>query len=765
MKEQDNTVTTYTSIGQARPLIDGQAKVTGAAQFAPDVHLPGVLHARLVTSSHAHANVRAIHTAQALTVPGVVAVLTAPDLPDVPPTERKRLMLARGRVMFVGQPVALVLATSEAAAEDGVEQVFVEYEPLPAAVTMDEALAEAAPLVWPDGMPGGSGDTGGHGASGGQVPETRHNNIVNQTRYTRGDLAAGFAEAEMVIERTYTTPTVHQSSIETQGVIVQPDPLTGGLTIWTSTQSPFDVRTDVAEVLGMSEADIRVIAMTIGGGFGAKIVLYEPLVALAARTVNRPVRLVLTRLEELLATNPAPAMRIRARLGAKRDGTLTALEGEVWADNGCYPFELAGFVARMFGSFYRIPNFSLTGTDVLTFKMSASAYRAPGATSVIFALDCLLDELAQRLNLDPIEIRLKNSARPGDLMANDSPWPGMGMREVLEALQEHPAWKYREQARAAGRGVGVAVGGWSGGVEPAAALCALNRDGRLQIHIGSVDVSGTMTGFSLMAAEAFGVPPEDVRVIFSDTDTAPYAGMSAGSKVTFTTGAAVVQAAREARQQLLAIAAEEFEAAVEDLEIVDRKVQVRGVPSKAIKLSDVAAMTMGFDERYAPIIAHGRHVENTSAPAFSAQLAEVEVDRETGEVHLRRLVAIQDVGRAINPLAIQGQMHGGATQGVGWALYEQMIFDQQGQLLSGSWMDYALPHITQTPPVFETIIIEVPSDNGPFGVRGVGEAPVIPTAAAIANAIADATGARVTDLPMTAPRVLAALSQLHQGIS
>jgi CO/xanthine dehydrogenase Mo-binding subunit len=754
-------MTTHAFIGQPKPLIDGPVKVTGAARFAPDVYLPGVLHARLVTSTQAHANVRAIHTEQALAVPGVVAVLTAKDLPDITPEDRKRLLLARGRVMFVGQPIALVLATSEAAAHDGAEQVQVDYELLPAAITLDEALAENAPLVWPEGVPSRSGDTGGHGASasGGEVQETRRSNIAKRTTYKRGDLAAGFAQADVVIERTFNTPMVHQSSLETHGVIVQPDPLTGGLTIWTSTQAPFDVRKDVAEIVGVPESNVRVIGMTVGGGFGAKIVLYEPLVALAARAVNRPVRLVLTRLEELLATNPAPPIRIRARLGATRDGALTALEADVWVDNGCYPFELAGFVARMFGSFYPVPNFHLTGSDVLTFKPSASAYRAPGAISVIFALDCLLDELAQRLNLDPIEFRLKNAARPGDLMANNEPWPGMGMREVLEALREHPAWKNREQARAAGRGVGIAIGGWTGGVEPAAALCGLHRDGKLHVHVGSVDMTGTMTGFALMAAEAFGVSPDDVRVVFSDTDTAPYAGMSAGSKVTFTTGAAVVQAARAARQQLLAIAAEEFEAAVEDLEIVDSKVQVRGVPSKAIKLSELAEKTMGFDERYAPVFAHGRHVETTSAPAFNAQLVEVEVDRETGEVRLHRIVAVQDVGRAINPLAIQGQMHGGATQGIGWALYEQMVYDEQGQLLTGSWMDYALPGVTHTPPVFETVVIEVPSDNGPFGVRGVGEAPVIATAAAIANAIADATGARLTELPMTAPRVLAALRQ------
>ncbi|HLF02060.1 MAG TPA: molybdopterin cofactor-binding domain-containing protein, partial [Anaerolineales bacterium] len=480
------------------------------------------------------------------------------------------------------------------------------------------------------------------------------------------------------------------------------------------------------------------------------------LVATAARAVNRPVRLVLTRSEEMLATHPAPPMRMRVRLGAKRDGTLTALEGDVIVDNGCYPFEIAGFFAYMLGSFYRAPNLRVRGMDVLTFKRSAGAYRAPGAPNVVFALDSAMDELARRLKMDPFEVRLLNASRAGDPMADDKAWAGMGMREVLEVLREHPVWKNRAAARAQGRGVGLAVGGWPGGSEPAAAVCSLDRDGILQLHVGSVDLTGTLTGFSLIAAEAFGIAPEKVRVVFSDTDTAPYSGATGGSKVTFSTGGAVIEAAREAKRQVLEIAADLLEAAVEDLEIVDGAVQVRGAPSKAIKLSRIADKIMRWNGKYAPIFAQGRFAQQGDAPAFNAQLVELEVDRETGEVRLHRLVAVQDVGRAINPLAVKGQMMGGAAQGIGWALYESMEHDSQGQLLTGTWLDYAVPHSTQTPPI-ETIIVEVPSETGPFGARGVGEAAVVPTAAAIANAIADATGVRLTDLPMTAPKVLAKL--------
>ncbi len=754
-------MTEFKTVGRPTPLIDGRAKVTGATHYASDLQLPGMLHARLITSLHAHANLRGIEIEGALAVPGVVTVLTAKEMPDIAPSSRGHLLLARGRVIFAGQPLAVVLATSEAAAEDGVQQVVVDYEPLPAAITIDEALAENAPLVWPQGVPTGAGDAGAHGADIGSDAKSKRkaSNVAGQESFVRGDVAAGFAEADVVIEGTFTTPMVHQSALETQSLVAEPNPLTGGITLWVSTQAPFGARNEVANVLGIPESDVRVVGMAVGGGFGGKNGLYEPLVAAAARAVGRPVRLVLTRMEEMLAANPAPPARIHLRLGAKRDGTLTALSSEIFLDNGCYPFDLGGFLGYMLGSFYRAPNFSIHGTDVLTFKVSAGAYRAPGAPSVIFALDSLMDELAERLHIDPIELRLRSAARPGDPMADGEPWPSIGMRDVLEALRDHPAWKQREEARARGRGVGVAVGGWPGGTEPAAAACNLNRDGILQVNVGSVDLNGTTTGFALIAAEVFGVAPDQVRVVFSATDTAPYSGASAGSKVTYTTGAAVVQAAREAKQQVLSIAAEELEVAVEDLEIVDGSVRVRGVPGRAIKLGDIAGKAMRFGGRYAPVFAQGRVAQTATAPAFNAQLAEVEVDQETGEVRLQRLIIVQDVGRAINPLAIEGQLMGGATQGIGWALYEKMEYDSQGQLLTGSWMDYAVPNIIQT-PAMEAVIVEVPSESGPFGARGVGEAPVVPTAAAIANAIADATGVRLKDLPMTAPRVLDSLKHV-----
>jgi CO/xanthine dehydrogenase Mo-binding subunit len=657
--------------------------------------------------------------------------------------------------------VAIVLATSEALADDGADKVVVDYEPLPAAITMDEAMAENAPLVWPSGVPSGANEAAGeHGISDpGTTGPTKAvpSNIVDTARFQQGDVTAGFAEADAIVERTYSTPMVHQSPIETQTVLAQPDPSTGSMYIWASSQTQFGLQHSIAEILGVPDSDVRVTATPVGGAFGSKFGLYEILAAVTAHVVGRPVRFALSRIEEMSAGNPAPAARLRLRLGAKRDGTLIALNGEITLDNGCYPFGLGGFLGYMLGSFYRVPNFEITATNVVTFKQSTGAYRAPGATSLFFALDTAIDELAERLNIDPIEMRLKNISIAGDPMVDGRPWPSNGAREVLAAVRDHPVWQRRAKVKAAGCGVGVALGGWLGGTEPAAAVCSLQRDGLLHVNVGSVDLSGTTTGFALVAAEAFGVMPDKIRIITSDTETAPYAGGTGGSKTMYTVGAAVAAAASEARRQVLAIAADELEAAIEDLEIVDGKVMVRGVPSSGIKLSDLAGKTMQFGGKYAPVFAGGRTAERVPSPAFCAQLAEVEVDRETGAVTVKNLVVAQDVGRAINPLTIQGQMHGGAVQGLGWALYEQMVYGSQGELLTGSWLDYNLPHSTQSAEHIDTLIVEVPSEKGPFGARGVGEPPVIPTPAAVANAIAAATGVRLTALPMSAPRVLAEL--------
>lgn len=751
----------FSFVGRPTPLIDGGAKVTGHLKYTADLKLPGMLHARFVMSTYAHAKIKGIDKDEALAVPGVHAVLTAADLPPLAPSSRARLMLARERVIFVGQPIALVLAENEAAAADGAECVEVDYEPLQAVTTMDAAMAKDAPLVWPTGIPTGAEDEAAHGAdSGGETEDSEEqaSNIAGRTKIQQGDVEQAFAQADVIVERTFETPMVHQSSIETQALIAQPHPMTDVVTMWGSIQSPFGVRLTVAEVLGIPESDVNVYGMPVGGAFGAKFGLYEPLVALVAATVGRPVSLVLTRGEELLTTNPAPALRFAGKLGFKRDGSLLAMQAHVVADTGIYPSGLGGFAAFQFANFYPTPNLLLESVNVVTFKQSVGAYRAPTSPTAFMAVETLFDEAAEQLDMDPIELRLKNAAKTGALMPDGDKFPPIGMVETLQAVRQHPLWQNRAESKEKGRGVGVAIGGWMGGLEPGAAVCKLNRDGVLQLQIGSADLSGTPTAFALLAAEVYGLDPEQLRFVYSDTDSSPYAGGVGGSKTLYTLGNAVIRAAQEARRQTLAIAAEEFEVSAEDLEIIDGRVQVKGFPDRSISLGEIAGKSMNFDGKYEPVHSSGRQAITDRAPSFSAQIAEVEVDEETGEVNVVNLAVVQEVGRAINPMAVEGQMQGGATQGIGWALYEEMRYDDDGQLLSGSWMDYAMPDAMQAAPI-QTEILEIPSISGPFGARGVGEPPVIPTVAAIANAVAHATGVRLTQTPMTAPRVLTALKQ------
>jgi CO/xanthine dehydrogenase Mo-binding subunit len=753
-------------LGRSVPRVDGADKVLGATRYAADLKLPAMAHARLVLSPHPHARIRGIDGSDARRVPGVLAVLGAGDLglPRLDPTSRSRCPLAVDRVLFTGHPVAVVVAETEAAAEDAAQRVAVDYEPLPAVLDPLEAMRPDAPRVREaTGGDAGQESLAAHGAAvGGEaVDEATGPNVVSTTRFARGDVEAGLAAAHVVLKRRYATPVVHQGYLEPRAAVASVDPA-GSLTVWTATQALFATRSEVAEALGLPEHRVRIVATPIGGGFGAKFALLEPLVGALALRLGRPVSLVLSRTEEFLATTPAPRAVLEIEAGAARDGALTALRGRVVFDAGAFAGAPVGIALLLLGGPYRVPNLELRGYEVLTHKPGSGAYRAPGAVQAAFALESHLDELARALGLDPLELRLRNAAREGDPLPNGQPWPRIGLAQTLERLRELRAARQDAAAAAAGdggrlrRGTGVAVGGWLGGIEPAAAICRLDRDGTLTVLVGTVDLSGTNTVLAQIAAESFGLPLDDVKVVNGDSDGAPYAGASGGSKVTYTVGAAVERAARDARRQLLGIAAAELEAAVEDLEIVDRAVRVRGVPGRALPIAQLAKLCMQFGARYAPVLGHGQTATIARAPAFAAHLAEVEVDVETGRVRVLGETVVQDVGRALNPAAIEGQIQGGVAQGVGWALLERMAYDPAGQLLSATLMDYALPQSDQAPPV-RAVLLEVPSDHGPFGAKGVGEPPVVAAPAAIANAIRDATGHRFTELPITEQAIAGAL--------
>src|SRR6266851_595366 len=638
------------AVGRRRQ--EGGEKVTGATRFTADLELAGLLHVHLVLSHAPSARIRRIETGAARAVPGVVDVVMGADLPGV---ERAGpdLPLAVDRVFYAGQPVVAVIAESESAATDAAALVEVEYEETQPVVDPIAAMGAQAPLVLGEAEAPDAEDASLHGASAAAdgAPDERPRNVTGVAHLKRGDTDAALKAADVVVKGTYRIAGAHQSFMEPHVAVVRPEP-DGGLTVWSSTQGPFVVRDTVAGLLDLPPHKVRVVGMPVGGGFGGKIELLEPLLALLAVRLHRPVRLALGRSHEFVVGRPAPAAQFDLELGAKRDGTLVALRARFHYDNGASAGWHAGLTANFLGGTYRVPNFDLRGFEVSTNKTPTDAYRAPGATQAYFALETAMDELAVRLEMDPIELKLRNVSREGDPTAD-------------------------------------------GG----------------------------------------------------DTASAPFSTTSSGSQVTYSVGGAVYEAAREARRQLLEIATEELEAAPEDLEIVGGRVAVKGAPSRSVEITKLVRMSREFMGRHKPIEATGRSAVQAASPMFTLHIARVRIDRETGAFQLSGYAAIQDVGHAINPPEVEGQIHGGATQALGRALGEQLVYDGDGQLRTASFLDYELPAADQVPDI-DVRLIEIPSPVGPLGAKGVGEPPAIPGTAALANAVSRASGVRVHDVPI-----------------
>ena len=772
MTQTVDTAKEHAMVGKSVRRQDGKEKVMGRTRYAGDLPIGGILHARLVLSPYAHARITNIDTTAALALPGVQAVYTSETLgmAQRESTSRSQAPLASGEVLWCGHPVAIVLAETQAQAEDGAAAVEVDYEPLPAVIDPVSAMQPGAPLARhrkKDEVSEIAG--GGAHAAVSQEEETEPDkeelseNVSDKVHFHRGNMEEGWREAEVVVERTYNTSFVHQSYLEPQSITVVPNPMSEQLTVWASSQGMFAVRSDVSEALELPERQIRVESVPIGGAFGGKFGLIEPLAAAAAYRAGKAVRLVYTREEDLLAGNPAPYSSIHLKIGAKRDGTLVAMEAKVIFDTGAYPGSAVVLGGLMLGSTYRCPNFEYRCYEVLTNKVSVGAYRAPGAPQACFALESAVDELCQQIGMDPAAFRLQNALREGDPTMDGRQWPRVGLIECIQKVQEHPLWAQRAQQQEVPEelqgwkiGVGMAVGGWPGGTEPAAAACRLEKDGTITVVVGTVDLTGSDTSLSLIAAEGLGMSASTVNVVHDTTDTMPYSGGTGGSKTTYSMGPAVLAAARDAHNQILSIASEMLEAAAGDLEIEGDKVVVRGTPGKSVALKEIAQASMRFAGQYEPVYGRGRAANKTSSPMFAAHLAKVAVDPETGEVRVLDYVAAQDVGFAINPAEVEGQIHGGVTQGLGWALFEGLVYDANGQALTTSFMDYAVP-LSKDVPNITPILVEIPSTLGPFGAKGVGEPPVVPVGATIANAIRNAVEARVTQLPITSERLFKAL--------
>ena len=754
----------HRSVGKPITRLDGAGKVSGKTIYADDMKVPRMLHAKVLGSPYAHARIKSIDTVAARRHPGVEAVITAADLPEYKKNDsnRRGLVFPDSEVLFHGQPLAAVLASDPHIAEEALELINVEYETLPPVVDPIAAMAEDSALVRSPISDVDRSEEQGHVTLDvhQKEQEGKPSNIASQMNFKRGDVEAGFAEADCVVERVWRSAMVHQSYIEPHSTIADYDN-SGQLSVWTSTQAPFYIRDELSQTLGIPENKIRVTATEVGGGFGGKIYLTELLVSILAMIVKRPVKHIMSRKEDMLSATPAPFAQVDMKTGMKRDGTLTAIKARLVYDSGAFPGAPMLPGCLLAGGYYKCANLEIQGYEVLTNKVSVGALRAPGAHNATFAIESHMDMMARRLGLDPLEVRLENAVEEGDPLPSGQLYPRIGLKQCLEAIAESDVWKRRSAAKLQpNRGVALAIGGWMGGLQPASAIVCLNSDGTLNVTVGSSDITGTNTSFQQIAAEVLNVPLEMVNVTTGDTSTAPYAGMSAGSKTIYTVGRAVKLAAEDARRQILEIAARRLEATPQELDMVDGEIRVKGATEdKSVTFQRIGKLTTNFAAPLPAIVGVGSISTRQMAPGFTAQAAEVEVDPDTGEITLLGFAIAQDAGFAINPLSVAGQMQGGASQGLGIALSEEMLYDEQGRLLNANLLDYRLPTTRDLPPI-EAIIVEVPSEEGPYGARIVGEPSIVAGAAAIGNAVEEAIGARITEAPITPERVLRALGKL-----
>jgi CO/xanthine dehydrogenase Mo-binding subunit len=741
-------------LGQGRKIIDGLEKITGRARYVADLEVQGLTHARVMLSPYPHARILGFDKAAALAVPGVIAVLTAEDIPErTPGNSRPNAILARGEVLFAGQPVAVVVAYSLNAASDALALLEVEYEPLAVVADGVTALEPGSALVWPNGLPGSGSEMASiHGGDSAGASESFGANLSDHKVWKRGDLEAGFAASSVVIERTYTNAWVHQAYLEPSAVIVEPDQR-GGLTVYSSTQGQFVVRDEVAKITGLRARDVKVVPMTVGGGFGAKYGMLEPLIAAVAFKLQKPVKLVLSRSEDMQTTMPSPGTQISLKTGCSSDGRILAIQARIVLDAGAFPFGFLSIVASTLGGMYKCDNLEITGDEVFTHKSGAGAYRAPGVPQALFALESNIDEMARTLRADPLEFRFQNVVEAGDQTGVNRKWPESNLRACLDRVREHPTWQNRGSRL--GEGVGLAIGAWPGAYSPAGAVCRVESDGTVRLHVGSVDISGVHSSLVLIAAETLNVNPDHVQIVQGTTDSGPVAPASGGSQITISLSGAVSSASEGVRDQLLKLAAEHFEAHRDDLELEDGFVRVKGVPEKNIGIGKLAERAESKSGGPGPVMAEGRSAIKVGAPGFVAHLVRVNVNLETGHVTPLEYVAVQDVGFALNPTLIEGQMQGGAVQGLGFGLFENLRFED-GSLSSANFLEYQFPRAQDVPSI-ETIILEIPSEHGPYGARVVGEPPITAGAAAVANAIRDAVGVRVTELPVKPETIWRAL--------
>jgi xanthine dehydrogenase molybdenum-binding subunit len=747
---------TYKVIGTRPVRPDGADKVTGRAAYGADIHLPGLLHGKVLRSPHAHARIIAIDTSAATAMPGVYAVITAIDMgkldhdgiADLGESQMqlsylRNLILAEGKVLFHGHPIAAVAASSIHVAEEACKAIKVTYELLTPVMTVEQAMAPGAPLLH-DHM---------RTESLGKKTETR-SNIAHHTQHAHGSVDEGFAEADLVVERSFTTAMVHQGYIEPQTATAQVG-FDGSVTIWTSTQGAFGVRQQVADLLNLPLGKLKVIPTEIGGGFGGKLRVYlEPLAVMLSRMAGRPVKLTMSREEVFQATGPTSGSSITVKIGAKRDGTITALQASLAYEAGAYPGSPVNAGMAVIFAPYKTKNLLINGYDVVVNRPATSAYRAPGGTNAAFAGEQVIDELAEKLGIDPIAFRLTNAVREGEHANYGPKFGNIGLVQLLEtvAASEH----YRTPLTGENVGRGVASGFWFNGGGVSSSHITFNHDGTVTLNEGSTDIGGSRASMAMIVAEELGIPYADVKPLVADTESVGYTAETGGSRTTFATGLACHTAAQEAKKQLCQRAAKTWELPVDQVTFVPGTGVV--ATADATKVLTVAEIAKGMNKTGGPIYAVGAVNARGAAPAFACHIADVAVDPETGKVTILRYTAFQDVGRAIHPAYVEGQIQGGSVQGIGWALNEEYVYDAEGHLRNGNLLDYRVPTALDV-PMIDTVLVEVPNPAHPYGVRGVGEVCIVPPAGALANAIYRAVGLRFETLPMNPERVCMAILQ------
>ena len=743
----------YKQIGTTPVRPDGFDKVTGRAQFGADVNLPNMIHGKVLRSPHAHARIKSIDVSAALAMPGVYAAISGTDFPggrldgeaggegggtmdDVAMN-----VMARNKVLYHGHAVAAVAASTVRLAEQALEAIAVEYEVLDPILDVVAAMDPAAPLVNEENYTA--------------LPEKPEapSNIANVGRLERGNLEEGFLAADVVVEREFTCPMAHQGYIEPHACIASIDERGRG-TVWCSTQGHFEHRAATSKMLGKNMADLKFVATEIGGGFGGKTVVYlEPLATLLSEKSGRPVKMTMSREEVFRATGPSSATVARVKVGLRKDGTITAAQSWIAFEAGAFAGAPYMPGAMSIYAPYEIENFLVETFDVLVNKPKVAAYRAPGAPQAMHAFECALDEAAQLLDMDPIDLRMVNAADEGTQSPYGPKFPPIGFKACLQAAKNHPNYT-KPVPEGAGRG--VAAGFWFNVGMQSSAEVNINENGSVMIIEGSPDIGGSRASMCLMAAETLGVDYDDVRAQVGDTESTGFCNVTGGSRTTFATGMAVTQACEAVIADCKRRAAMTWGLDEDQVEWEDGQAIPGPGVNADVKPLSLAELARKAGKTGGPITARASLNAQGAGAAFSVNFGDLRVDRETGKVDVLSYTAIQDAGKAIHPAYVEGQMQGGAAQGIGWALNEEYIFDDKGVLENAGFLDYRIP-VASDLPMIDTKIVEVPNPSHPFGVRGVGETPIVAPLGVCANAVSRSLDMRITDLPMSPSRLLEAI--------